>query len=248
MSGASNQAAKIRVNYPTGPVEYMLPSQPGETFIVGRGIDASLRFESTPTYGYISNRHCHIIMENKVYKLGDGVPNGKSSTSGTYINGQRLSGGYHTLTPGDTIKLGTRADAVTINFLGATAIQESATMLEGLGTAPTKPAGQAIGPTKSIHEEATEPIARQTETPKADDDKTPPPDEPVAPSEPLTTDPASIGLDYACGVCQGKSFTWGVAVGPKALEFRAEGETKTTPLRARRCDDCGSVVFFAKDT
>ena len=103
MSSAANQATKIRVNYPTGPVEYVLPVDPGDAYIIGRGVDASLRFESTPIYGYISNRHCHIILQNNVYKLGDGVPNGKGSTAGDVCERaaviRRLShpgtGGYH---------------------------------------------------------------------------------------------------------------------------------------------------------
>jgi len=238
MSSAANQAAKIRVNYPTGPVEYVLPNTPGDAYIIGRGVDASLRFDSTPIYGYISNRHCHIILQNNVYKLGDGVPNGKPSSAGTYVNGQRLSGGYHTLAAGDTIKLGTRSDAVTINYLGTTVLQESATMLEHFSNAPTQSAGPAMAP-PPLQEENTEPIPRQ---------------EPINPNsnaapgddEPMTTDPSSTSLDYACGICGGKSFTWGTAIGPKSLEFRAEGEIKGVPIRARRCNDCGSVVFFAK--
>lgn len=123
------RSARLRVNFPDGPQEYTLPATPDEPYIIGRGKDAALRFESNDTYAYISNRHCHIVYDNRVYRIADGAPSGKASSAGTLINGRKLESGYHTLQNGDVIKLGELNRALTVTFI-APQIEDTPTRLD----------------------------------------------------------------------------------------------------------------------
>ncbi|HRF98823.1 MAG TPA: FHA domain-containing protein, partial [Aggregatilineales bacterium] len=82
--------AKIRVQLAGMPREYTLPRDPGAVFIIGRGKDANLQFESTPEFSYVSNRHCHIRFVGDGYVIIDGSVDGKPSSAGTYVNNQQV--------------------------------------------------------------------------------------------------------------------------------------------------------------
>ncbi len=53
----------------------------------------------------ISGRHAYIRLENGVYSLYDGDPDGKSSLNGTFVNGQMIPAQGIRLQPGDVIQL-----------------------------------------------------------------------------------------------------------------------------------------------
>jgi pSer/pThr/pTyr-binding forkhead associated (FHA) protein len=66
-----------------------------QTTTVGRREDCDVRIP----LGEISRKHCRLIREDDTLKIED-----LGSSNGTYINGQRIQGA--TLSPGDTIKIG----------------------------------------------------------------------------------------------------------------------------------------------
>lgn len=66
-----------------------------QTTVVGRREDCDVRIP----LGEISRKHCRLIKGDDELKIED-----LGSSNGTYINGQRVQG--TTLSPGDTIKIG----------------------------------------------------------------------------------------------------------------------------------------------
>ncbi|MDX2075750.1 MAG: FHA domain-containing protein [bacterium] len=114
--------AKIRVQLAGMPREYTLPRDPGAVFIIGRGKDANLQFESTPEFSYVSNRHCHIRFVGDGYVIIDGSVDGKPSSAGTYVNNQQVFNDGKSLTVNDEIRLGNLPQSVKIQFV----IEESA--------------------------------------------------------------------------------------------------------------------------
>jgi len=63
----------------------------------------------------------------------------------------------------------------------------------------------------------------------------------------------SGGAAHSCPLCGGDRFTWGVAMGRSFLRFKPDNSgwlAKNTvfggqKIRARRCDMCGNIQFFA---
>ncbi|MCL4254646.1 MAG: FHA domain-containing protein [Anaerolineae bacterium] len=109
--------AKIRVQMGGMPREFPLPRDPGAVFIIGRGKDANLQFESTPEYSYISNRHCHIRYVGDGYVVIDGSVDGKPSSAGTYVNGGQVFADGKPLAVNDEIKLGNLPQSVKMQFV-----------------------------------------------------------------------------------------------------------------------------------
>ena len=125
----ASAGAKLRVNFPTGPVEYALPVTPRDPFIIGRGNDARLKFDNTPDFSYISNRHFHLIYEDGDYYAIDGAVSGKPSTAGTFVNDVQIHSDRVKLNDGDVIRLGTLDRSITIVFVGPT-VAEQKTQLD----------------------------------------------------------------------------------------------------------------------
>lgn len=109
--------AKVRVQMGGMPREFPLPRDPGAVFIIGRGKDANLQFESTPEYSYISNRHCHIRYVGDGYVVIDGSVDGKPSSAGTYVNGQQVFADGRPLVMNDEIRLGNLPQSIKIQFI-----------------------------------------------------------------------------------------------------------------------------------
>ncbi len=109
--------AKIRVQMGGMPREFLLPRDPGAVFIIGRGKDANLQFESTPEYSYISNRHCHIRYVGDGYVVIDGSVDGKPSSAGTYVNGQQIFADGKPLSANDEIRLGNLPQSIKLQFV-----------------------------------------------------------------------------------------------------------------------------------
>lgn len=108
--------AKIRVQLAGMPREYTLPRDPGAVFIIGRGKDANLQFESTPEFSYVSNRHCHIRYVGDGYVVIDGSVDGKPSSAGTFVNGMQVYSDGKALAMNDEIRLGNLPQSVKIQF------------------------------------------------------------------------------------------------------------------------------------
>ncbi len=108
--------AKIRVQLGGMPHEYNLPRDPGAVFIIGRGKDANLQFESTPEFSYVSNRHCHIRFVGDGYVIIDGSVDSKPSSAGTFVNGQQVFTDGKPLSPNDEIRLGNLPQSIKIQF------------------------------------------------------------------------------------------------------------------------------------
>ena len=148
---------KLRVYFPEGEKDFALPSSAGAMFIVGRGHNANLKFDSNPELSYISNRHCNIKFEDGGFMIADGVP-GKRSSAGTYINGQELTETYQQLRPGDKIRLGNLQHSLTIEFMAGNI---SISMPTGLYAAPEQ---EQPAYTPPRDEEYTPPIDPFAET------------------------------------------------------------------------------------
>lgn len=154
---------RLRVHFPTGPREYVLPKTPGAQFIVGRGNNATLRFENTPDFAYISNRHCHIIFENDKYYVADGLPGSKPSTAGTYINGKRNTGSYVQLHNGDRISLGNYDRSLMLDF-----VAPQSQINEGFAGEMETGAQMALNVTDEVDENApTESVAPSGQPPSS---------------------------------------------------------------------------------
>ena len=109
-------SGKLRIFFPTGAREYTLPITPNIPFVIGRGRDVQLQLPNAPEFSYISNRHCHVIMSNGVYYIADGLPGGKPSAHGTFVNGQRIDQNYRFLQVNDEIMLGYGPNSVRLQF------------------------------------------------------------------------------------------------------------------------------------
>ena len=117
--------AKIRVQLAGMPREYTLPRDPGAVFIIGRGKDANLQFESTPEFSYVSNRHCHIRYVGDGYVVIDGSVDGKPSSAGTFVNGMQVYSDGKALAMNDEIRLGNLPQSVKIQFVMDEAVSSS---------------------------------------------------------------------------------------------------------------------------
>lgn len=109
--------------------EFTLPKDQ-TSFIIGRGKDAHLQFDSIPEYSYISNRHCHIRFIGNDFVVVDGSVDGKASSAGTFVNGQQISTEGRALRPNDEIRLGNLPQSVKITFI----VTESSKQGEAMAT------------------------------------------------------------------------------------------------------------------
>lgn len=116
--GTARRPARLRAITPAGERIANLPTKPGRMFIIGRGVNADLRFENTPEFAHVSNRHCHIVYDERRqgYLIADGVPGGRGSTVGTFINDMRIGAMYVPFRPADVVTLGDRPGTVRLTL------------------------------------------------------------------------------------------------------------------------------------